>query len=362
MRRKTMACVLFNLLFSILISLLISSKNTKAKVTGLCVNCHTMHNSQNGTSMMFNSPYNNATGPLRALLRGTCLGCHGQNPSGTNYLINGIPQVLHAGSVDLPGGNFAYIVGIKTRASGDQYTVGHNVVDLGVIDAYLSSPPGDVYSTGVTNNNLTCAGKYGCHGDRSVSDPYLAIRGSHHADDSVLKFGSINLSGQGGTVGTSFRFLLGVKGGELRWDRYTTNETHNEYFGASSPGSGGSATSPAGNTISGFCAECHGYFHSTTGVGSSSPWIRHPSDRVLPNTYEYQYYTTYNITAPVARQATWSGWSGSGPSNTVTPGSDVIMCLSCHLAHAGPSYKILRWIYNDTGGVNGCGVCHTYKD
>ncbi|CAD7777663.1 MAG: hypothetical protein KIIPBIDF_00920 [Candidatus Methanoperedenaceae archaeon GB50] len=84
-----------------------------AKVSGPCVNCHTMHNSQGGSPMN----YDESEGANKALTRGDCLGCHGQNQA-TN-LINSIPQVLHTATIDLPGGNFAYITGSKDVDSSD---------------------------------------------------------------------------------------------------------------------------------------------------------------------------------------------------------------------------------------------------
>ena len=46
-----------------------------AKVTGPCGNCHTMHNSQGGTSMT--TGYEAGSGPYGTLLRANgCLGCH----------------------------------------------------------------------------------------------------------------------------------------------------------------------------------------------------------------------------------------------------------------------------------------------
>ena len=342
-------------------ALLFFTLQAKAKVTGECYNCHTMHNSQGGQPMTFNK----ASNPVSLLLRGTCLGCHGQYPTGGQYIIGNIPQVLHASSTDLPAGNFAYITGNKPLQNADSNTAGHNVIDLGVQETKLTSPPGDINNTGITNQNFTCAGIYGCHGDRTIQDPYTAMRGAHHTDDSPLKFGSINLSGQGDTVGTSYRFLKGVKGGEVSWSNYPTPPyDHNEYYGDTTPGTS-SATAPANNTISGLCAECHGAFYGSTNVGSSSPWLRHPTDTVLPNAYEYANYTTYSVVAPVARTSSWSGWSASSPSTTVTPGSDVIMCLSCHYAHASPYFKSMRWDYKGwpgSGGTNGCNVCHTKKN
>jgi predicted CXXCH cytochrome family protein len=335
---------------------------SEATVTGNCSDCHTMHNSQNGASVQILAPGEIDTGPKGLLLRSTCLGCHGQGSS-RNFegAHNNIPQVLHSNAVDLAGGNFAYITGGKTRTSGDSNTVGHNVIDLGFNETVLTSPPGDEHSTDITNMNFTCAGARGCHGDRSIEDKLIAMKGAHHTDDHILKFGSINENSQGSSTGLSYRFLKGVKGGEdSLWEAAPGPTAHNEYKGSSSMGSS-SGSSPADNTVSGLCAECHGYFHgnSSSEAGSQDPWLRHPTDILLPSSGEYVSYTTYNLTAPVARTSI-----PDSPDSTVSP-SDAVMCLSCHRAHASPYYKLMRWDYKGwpgNGQTNGCNVCHTSKN
>ena len=174
----------------------------------------------------------------------------------------------------------------------------------------------------------------------------------------------------------SYRFLFGVKGLENTHDKWQneSNTSHNEYFGATTPmnveGCGASACHykattirPSNNTISGFCATCHGNFHSIQGIGGSttSPFTRHPSDVVIPNEGEYQYYTTYSVEAPPGRTTV-----PDSVSSTVTPGSDVVTCLSCHAAHATDYPDMLKWDYNEMvaagGGSGGCFTCHTTKD
>ncbi|NOZ25552.1 MAG: hypothetical protein GXO94_05625, partial [Nitrospirae bacterium] len=68
-----------------------------AKVSGVCSNCHTMHNSQGGAPMTYDS----SSTPNGKLLRGSCVGCHAQNTS--SNIVNSIPQVYHTASVDLSG-------------------------------------------------------------------------------------------------------------------------------------------------------------------------------------------------------------------------------------------------------------------
>ena len=329
-----------------------------AAVSGPCVNCHTMHASQDGTSMLFSSDVDGD--PNEALTRAGCIGCHGQDPSGTNSIIDNIPQVWHNAARDLAAGNFKYV----STDAGAAEAKGHNVTDLGVSyqETTLTSPPGDELNTGISNDNFTCAGKYGCHGDRSQTGNYAGIKGAHHTDDGTI---------DGNSTGTSYRFLKGVLGLENNatypWENYDEN-IHNEYKGATGTGTESTLTTPGGGTISGLCAICHGDFHYSTDVGSASPWLRHPTDIVLPASGEYASYNedgaTYSTVAPVARVDI-----PTTPSSSVTPGTNdaIVMCLSCHGAHGTNYNDILRWDYSTivaggAGGNIGCFICHTQKD
>ncbi len=152
-----------------------------AKVTGPCVNCHTMHASQNGTSGGI--AYGGTSLPQPALTRGTCFGCHGQGTSNKIVTIGGsdIPQVYHTDvSGDLAGGNFAYILGAKGSGASD--VKGHNVIVLGNNDDdILTSPPGWNCAYPVSNTQLTCAGNYGCHGYRYKNQGTASdmLKGNH---------------------------------------------------------------------------------------------------------------------------------------------------------------------------------------
>jgi predicted CXXCH cytochrome family protein len=345
-----------------------------AAISGNCANCHSTHNSQNGIAL-------SSDGSQPSLQSATCWGCHAGGTANNIDSVTGAPQIRHTNAADLAGGNFAYITGDKSGISGDNKTRGHNIKDANVTDTNFSGgvyPPGDKhnnYAEGLNNTNFTCAGKFGCHGDRTIEDEYEAVKNAHHYNDSSLKFGSISIENQavGGTtgeqVGSSYRFLKGVKGGEdPDWQATASVTDHNEYFGATSMRAG-SRTVPAGNTISGFCAECHGFFHGNESIetgGSSSPWSRHPTDISLPGSgTEYAGYTTYSIDVPVARTMIPQSPSGSvNPSGTV---DDIVMCLSCHRAHASPYEDLLRFNYadmiaGDSSKSGGCFTCHTSKN
>ncbi len=373
----------------LLIFLLLSWWSEGWPLQGVCSNCHTMHNSQGNQPMITD----NSSTPNKLLLRMDCLGCHAQggNLAIVNWNGSLIPQVYHTEAVDLAGGNFAYITGLKGGIASSDY--GHNVISLvgpetqSAIGMY---PPGGIkqyghyYESGYNNLNdeLNCAGENGCHGyrvARSGAKDVEAIKGAHHR----------NVKGwcNGTKVYDSFRFLVGVKGYEdMDWQYTSSPSDHNEYFGRFTPVKLGCSSGelschgtdsirPPDGTISQFCGTCHGNFHtlqtpSSEGVGPqpASPFIRHPTDFALLNTGEYADYNngtlTYSLLAPVARTSE----PITGPSSTVTPGSDAVMCLSCHYAHAGPYPDMLRWDYRTCvagGGPNsscGCFVCHTNKD
>jgi hypothetical protein len=350
-----------------------------AKVTGNCANCHTMHNSQNGAAMATygadGKPWK-GTGPYGALVRGDCLGCHGMGTANKIVTIGGsdIPQVYHTDpSGDLAGGNFAYITGAKSQVTADGNSAGHNVIVLGQNETVLTSPPGAYHDGQVSNTELTCAGNNGCHGWRAFGTSgsgLTSLKGAHHKNvDGKCDTATENYN--------SYRFLRAVKGlestGTYKWQNYDANN-HNEYFGATTPMNIVCSSSchytatdirPASQTISGFCATCHGNFHSLEGIGgdTSSPFTRHPTDVSLPASGEYSAYTTYSIEAPVARAGTVPDSSDS----TVTPGTNnaIVMCLSCHAAHATPYADILKWDYTAMvaggGGSGGCFTCHTQK-
>jgi predicted CXXCH cytochrome family protein len=373
-----------------------------AAITGVCSNCHTMHNSQNGTVEATlgatGQPWK-GTGPYDVLLKGDCLGCHGMGGSSKIASLGGTdtPQVFHNDSSgDLAGGNFAYLTGYKGSGASDYK--GHNVIDIGnqedthqeIPGAFLGAEHVDVIDV----TELTCAGDSGCHGSRmptSGRSNLQALRGAHHNNvDGQLTVADNDYN--------SYRFLWGVMGYEnnvvgYKWQNSDASH-HNEYYGANTPptydyGSCNTCHTPQSvtapqNTISGFCATCHGNFHTlsggyygdSAGIGASvnSPFKRHPTDIALPSTGEYASYNpnnsnNYSVEAPVARDTVVSSISA-----TVTPGSSgatsaIVMCLSCHLPHASDYPDMLRWDYDDmvvgTTGAEagtGCFTCHTEKD
>ena len=364
----------------------------EGSIKGLCSDCHTMHNSQNAQPFT----YDGSNIPNGELTRSTCYGCHAQGgPTPTvNIGPNIVPQVMHSGTQDLAGGNFGYITGLAGSGASD--SKGHNIADLTGKDSVftgLTPPPGALIDYEgnphpspifLRSDILRCAGSNGCHGYRAAGGAINyypnGIPGAHHNNEN----GQLTIAK---TPASSYRFLDWVKGYESPdWQENPSPSNHNEYFALPTPkqfgcdGSGplsqchmgpGGLVVPPDGTMSQFCGTCHGNFHTveaglSTGIGptASSPFIRHPTDLSLPATGEYAGYTQYNVNVPVARLVV-----PAAPSAVVTPGSDAVMCLSCHVAHASNYPFMLRWDYNKMVAGNagaasgtGCFACHTTKD
>ncbi|MEW5746841.1 MAG: cytochrome c3 family protein [Nitrospirota bacterium] len=277
-----------------------------------------------------------------------CVNCHASNNADTVKVLGGVKVPVVRNTVEprmpLAGGNFYHIAALGDRR-------GHNVDGISPRDEKFGGlPPGynrslDPSLIGfVDSKPLTCAGANGCHGDRSKDNPFEAIRGAHHAKDAPL---------DGSSTAKSFRYLKitgklkGVTGLEDKDWLNVSSTKHNEYA----------------PSMSLLCAGCHGDFHSREAVGPASPWFRHPTDVVLPKRGEYGSYKMYSPSAPVARTSLPEAVSGQ-----VSAGDDVVMCLSCHFAHAGPHESLLRWDYDAVvsgeatpEGGGGCFICHAGK-
>lgn len=396
-----------SLIGSFLITI-ITAMVVEPSVKGECANCHTMHNSQDGA--LFEVRSDSAFSPddagnyeVNNLLINTCIGCHSSTGSQTIVTLGNtrFPIVFNLAEPtnSLAGGNFYWV---STR--GDEY--GHNVLNR---DAILDKAPGGETAFGPTPNSC---GFQGCHsslaeiryapGGGALHNP---IRGNgcigchdpaHHTDDEkyMLAGSSKYVDESGG----GYRFLN--KAGKRFWDipphnppavagiehpdwgQNATSISHNEYQDSDKPwapgayGAGPNPTSSAdGQGISDFCAGCHNTYHSwplggsPNGDGATNPWLRHPSGVVIPNSGEYTAYSVYDPNVPVARNGIATLQAMGGPSSIVSPGTDKVMCLSCHTAHASQYPDMLRWDYSamisgDGGDASdtGCFKCHSQKD
>lgn len=342
-----------------------------AQVTGACVDCHTMHNSQGGASMNFNA---SAT-PNGMLLRGDCVGCHTNttNGNGRGGTSNNIPYVNHTTTVPgaasggmLAGGSFYW--GPQTAAVGAHAKV-HNVSGISVQDTtLLNVPPGQAAAL---TGQLTCGGSTGCHGDRALTTGNAALVGSHHAPSTAGGYMD------GSSLANSYRFLNGVKGIESAdWESLQTMATRNVYAGVART----DQTVNNAATISSLCGQCHGDFHrgaskisGVSATGMTTPWVRHPTDfDMFAGTgagSEYRSYT-YNMEAPVAMPAGTMSAGYTRPTGALVATEAIVTCISCHRAHGSANADLLRWDYSTMLAHNaaapvqntGCFQCHRNKD
>ncbi len=346
-----------------------------ARVSGECANCHTMHNSQNGTDV-------NGDGPYEALVSNSCVGCHTGTNNGSNttpYVMSTVEPVLNVNT--LAGGNFWWVENVNDNR-------GHN--------AWASNPENSITGAplsyrscggGATSCHLNLSnafsgvgagagwnGRQGCTKCHMLAHDYGGPKGFHHKDDTGLiidtedegwyRFLAAHSSGGGGRHG--------VKGIEDHDWQYTRGAgDHNEYYGYEGDrdevqDTGNLGFRTLGHAMTAYCVGCHPYAHMEISSTSGS-WIRHPSDAVIPNTGEYATAFgaaggtgTYNPAVPVARA------NLTAVLDTVILASDMVMCLSCHVAHGSPYPDMLRWDYEatvaDGGGSGGCFTCHTGKN
>ena len=274
-----------------------------------------------------------------------CVNCH-TNTTGDTIKVLGsfrTPAVYNTKEPDslLAGGSFYYVANY-----GDKK--GHNVHKITNVDANLPGlPPGydrslDPSVIGYNENKpLTCAGSNGCHGDRNIENPFAAIIGAHHGIDFPI---------DGTTIARSYRYLritskvegvVGLK--DDNWGQNSTPSKHNEYS----------------LSMNRLCVSCHGDFH---GGDKRKAWFRHPVGVTIPDKGEFKGYITYNLDAPVGRKNV-----PEVSGKAVRHGSDVVVCLSCHMAHGSPYNSSLRWNFDiissgsEKGERGGCFICHTKK-
>jgi len=358
-------------------------------VTGDCVNCHTMHNSQDGAAVAQTS--GGSSEAQMNLLTSDCVGCH-SNMSGVATIIelgNGnksrVPIVLTGGEPTYPpengsssnvlaGGNFYWVA-----TGGDEF--GHNVYGISTADQVLGIAPGGTVSCLDCHRTLATAasGCSGCHlAAHHIDDgnPTDAV----DAGDGWYRFLTGATMSRGSDFSTASRdYLLqafaGVSGLEDQDWEQNPALSHNVYKGTKSfyanAAGGGAKGNIAYNSIGAFCSGCHSNFHheradQNGGMGGAGVWIRHPSDVLIPD--EGEYLASSRVYDPVAPFAKDDLAGASRTDYNAAADVDVVTCVSCHRPHGSPYPDMLRWEYSAdcvTGVGNsdcGCFACHTGKD
>jgi hypothetical protein len=331
--------------FVALLSIALTYGYADAKVTGVCVNCHTMHNSQGGSPMVTGG----VTGPQGHLALSSCTGCHGAG----GITVGGAPNIFGT-TTRTAGGTFNSTV---VDSGTTPYKKVHNVRDITWTNdevPLLNTTPGAEsggYTEPVGANQLACAGYRGCHGKHDgTKNSDAGIRGFHHGVETGYRY----LQFYDGTTHTD------IKGkGSTTWESGgATAGNHNVYYAMD----GIDATT--NDSISALCALCHGDFHAGTDVYSSSVWIRHPTENLLSDASGW---TMASVTIDYENTPfafTGTDYDGLTPGSTYSTTGARVACVSCHRAHGSDNDDILRWAYSGTGATAGgggttkCLACH----
>lgn len=280
-----------------------------AKVTGVCSNCHTMHNSQDGQQV-----YN---GNTAYLLKADCVACHTNSGN------------IGDNTIDIDGSTTA--AGRFTNGAGD--TLVHNVAGLYGVDGTLgNTPPGN---TTALTSQLACYGTNGCH--MRYSGTY------HHSDTAPYRF--LKLANGADVLGKESANREYDSTGNYNGANATN---HNVYSASTSQG------------ISRFCAECHPNFHGIANTGGSSPFLRHPTDNLIPPTWT-GVTVDYNNNPFAFDGSDYNNASTTAPYTTT---GARVACVSCHRAHGSAYADLLRFNYltqnAGTGSSTvGCLGCHS---
>ena len=281
-----------------------------------CNGCHTMHNSQDGALVDPDSPLGNPWLLIDASPSDTCLSCHATG-LGAVFAVDPLNPAPEKG-----GGNFIFLLednlndghgGASNPIPGD--AAGHNLLAPGhglAPDATLTTAPGGSFP----------ASLMGC---TSCHDP-------HGTDAFRLLYGAGRLI-QGGVA----TFL----------NPAPTAEGLSIFFGAESDSN--HTAYQAG--MSAWCANCHGDFHLEAGGR-----LEHPSGSTLggtiANTYNL-YNGTIDQTGGVAGTAYLAQVPFEDPANTTSStagpsASSIVMCTTCHRAHASSARDAGRWDFDVT--------------
>ncbi len=364
---------------------------------GTCSDCHTMHNSQNGSPMVSAGAGarwdgsnqlsgGSDTSPQAGLLRTDCVGCHSSSTASTIVSVGtlDIPIVFNtiAPVNPLAGGNFFWM-----WTSSDD-TMGHNVHGISGQDGNLSQAPGRAAGQGCANScheslaiatsSTTCTGCSSGWGNGCLGCHHNV---KHHGTDPAVDQPETAASGWYRFLGGPHPPNPGVIGIESAdWEQNASDANHNVYRTEDA-----SVSDATPRPISRLCTKCHFAFHSpgldwtflgtqyNSGGFGGDPWFRHPNDVVIRNTAGTEYSqidgVPYNPTVPVGKIFPDDTTPPASP-DVIQAGSDRVICLSCHRAHGSDQSDLLRWNYN-TGMIShasgpndntGCFFCHREKD
>lgn len=288
-----------------------------------CSGCHTMHVSQDGRLGFHWTPGGNPNLLLYGNATDTCVRCHyfrGQISGGNGHG---------------PGGDYYWLTRTYTwttatgaTATSAGHTHGHNVANrvFGIqVDPVNAQAPGGVFRSDM----LGCTS---CH------DP--------HGNDS---FRMLYGSALGPAYGSGTRFSFAANAPLARGNEGTTLV------------GGGADESDTRHTVyksgmSAWCANCHPAIHD------DATRFAHPAGVGLTSAIADQYNSYVSTDDPAGGEPS-SAYNGLVPFEAVAAdldlvdpgfategpsGTDQVMCLTCHRAHASPFADAGRWDFAAT--------------
>jgi hypothetical protein len=308
------------------------------------------------------------------------LSCHGKGSGISSYHVSTASVTSGAGASNqvgqqlTPGGDFSWVkINYKTAAttgSGTGQRHGHNIVATDfayVADSVNTKAPGGTAT--YLASALNCISCHDPHADaRRDSTDAIVHRTTTGTFPSIMASGSYGEVALAGEAVGVYRFL---GGNGYRPASYPAGPSFTaEAPLAVAPGTYNRGEQTAethvayGNGMSEWCANCHNDFLNTTstlGTGGHP----HPAGAVM----NAGVITTYNAYVKTGDMQGTQGYTSLVPleegaaatyaslaSNaTNTPGvgyttaqaGAVVMCLSCHRAHASAFDSMIRWYQQD---------------
>jgi len=278
-----------------------------------CNGCHTMHNSEDGTFVDPDSPAGNPWLLVDATPSDVCLSCHATR-SGQVFGSDPLAPPNEHGA-----GNFVFLLedNINDGHNGGSnpiggYAAGHSIdaPSMGVgPDGVIGQAPGGTFPS----TSLGCSSCHDPHGNPS----FRMLYGIGTIQDGLYTFTEPAPVAEG----------LGLSGVE-------SNSNHTAYQ----------------DGWSGWCGNCHGDFHDDNGL------LEHPSNEAVGGTVANA-YNLYNGTDDPYGGDQLTAYLAAVPfedltnTTTSTAGPDansIVMCMTCHRAHATSAPNAGRWDFNVT--------------
>jgi hypothetical protein len=308
-----------------------------------CDGCHTMHNSEDGQSIIEGGVVGTTGAHLTkgADPGSTCLSCH--EGSGTFHIFS------TNGNNFTPGGDFYWLT--KTFAWQDLgntitrngYNFGHNVIaaDFGLVqDPVLSVAPGGTFQSAW----LSCSSCHDPHGKKINKSGPIVASGSYRENWNNFagqELGNFRLLGdQGYPAGPGFTFInrppIATTPSPFGAGRNETDSSHTDY--------GQSMSEWCGNCHTGFVAGAGEHRHAASNQATMGPIGIDSNYNIYVKTGDLTGTRATAFLALVPFERGTSQPTNTNPRSTQGPDpASNVMCLSCHRAHASAFPEAGRW-------------------